>query len=56
MKNSLKVILHFRSDEHKTTKQKYRDSKNDWRGSCEIKMNNLQLSLLLTNLKVVSEI
>ena len=35
---------------------KHRDSKNDCRGSCEIKMNNLQFSQLLTNLKIVSEI
>ena len=30
---------------------KHRDSKNDWRDSCEIKMNNLEFSQLLTNLK-----
>ena len=36
--------------------KKHRDSKNDWRGSCEIKMNNLEFSQLLINLKIVSEI
>ena len=36
--------------------QKHRDSKNDWRDSCEIKMNNLEFSQLLTNLKILSEI
>ena len=30
---------------------KHRDSKNDWRDSCEIKMNNLEFSQLLTSLK-----
>ena len=29
---------------------------NDWRGSCEIKMNNLEFSRFLTNLKIVSGI
>ena len=36
--------------------KKHRDSKNDWRGSCEIKTINLEFSQLLTNLKIVSEI
>ena len=35
---------------------KHKDSKNDWRGSCKIKMNNLEFSRLLTNLNIVSEI
>ena len=35
--------------------KKHRDSKNDWRHSCEIKMNNLEFSQLLTNLKIFSE-
>ena len=35
---------------------KHRNSKNDWRDSCEIKMNNLEFSHLLTNLKILSEI
>ena len=35
---------------------KHRDSKNDWRGSRKIKMNNLEFSRLFTNLKIVSEI
>ena len=34
----------------------YRDSTKDWRDSCEIKMNNLEFSQLLTNLKILSEI
>ena len=34
-------------------REKHRDSKNDWRGSCEIKMNNLEFSRLLINLKIV---
>ena len=28
---------------------KHRDSKNDWRGSCETKMNNLEFPRLFTN-------
>ena len=35
---------------------KHKDCKNDWRDSCEIKMNNLEFSRLLKNLKIVSEI
>ena len=35
---------------------KHRDSKNDWRGSCEITINNLEFSRLLMNLKIVFEI
>ena len=35
---------------------KHKDSKNDWIGSCKYKMNNLEFSRLLTNLKIVSEI
>ena len=34
----------------------HRDSKNDWRGSCKIKMNSSEFSRLLTNLKIVSEV
>ena len=34
----------------------HRDSNNDWRGSYEIKMNNLEFSRLLRNLKIVTEI
>ena len=37
-------------------KRKHRDSKNDWRDLCVIKMNNLEFSQLLTNLKILSEI
>ena len=33
-------------------KHKHRDSINDWRDSCEIKMNNLEFSQLLINLKI----
>ena len=28
---------------------KHRDSKNDWRGPCEIKMNNSEFPRLFTN-------
>ena len=35
---------------------KHRDSKNDWRDSCEIKMNDLEFSQLLTYLQILSEI
>ena len=38
------------------TYKKHRDSGNEWRGSYEIKMNNLEFSRLLTNLKIESEI
>ena len=34
-------------------KQKHRDSKSDWRGSCDIKMNNLEFSRLPTNLIIL---
>ena len=36
--------------------KKHRDSKNDWRDSSEIEMNNLEFSQLLTNLKILPEI
>ena len=36
--------------------QKHRDSENEWRGSCEIKIDNLEFSRLLTNLEIESEI
>ena len=35
---------------------KHRDSRNDWRDSYEIKMNNFEFSQLLTNLKILSKI
>ena len=35
---------------------KHIDSTNDWRDSYEIKMNNLEFSQLLTNLKILSKI
>ena len=35
---------------------KHRDSKNDWRDCCEIEINSLEFSQLLTNLKILSEI
>ena len=34
---------------------KQRDSKNDWRDSREIKMNNLEFFQFLANLKIVCE-
>ena len=40
----------------KEYRNKHSDSKNDWRDSCEIKMNNLEFSQLLTNLKILCEI
>ena len=38
------------------TMHKTWDSTNEWRGSCEMKMNNLEFSQLLTDLKKISEI
>ena len=50
--------LHIETGRYKNMMKtlKHRDSKNDWRGSCEIKINNLEFSRLLTNLKMVSEL
>ena len=46
-------IVELTQEKKEMAKQysKHRDSKNDWRDSCEIKMNNLEFSQLLTNLK-----
>ena len=38
------------------TMHKTWDSMNEWRGSCEMKMNDLEFSQLLTDLKKISEI
>ena len=49
--------IKFTSTDHNTCKiVKHRDSKNDWRDSCDIKMNILEFSELLTNLKILFEI